>query len=178
MLLNYLRKTLSSGPYYVRLRPQLISIRDVASKESIEDKPIVAMVGEARQRSILAIGASAASVAAASGKEYTLVNGFEHPRSIIADFEIAEKTLQHYIRKLAGNAIFRPAPIVIIHVLDKTEGGLTQVEIRALCELALGAGAREAYVWTGQELTDQAFASNHFPGNHWHPQRPKWVKTQ
>jgi hypothetical protein len=44
---------------------------------------------------------------------------------------------------------------MLILPMEKTEGGLSQVEERVLQELALGAGARRALVWVGQELSDQ-----------------------
>ena len=39
--------------------------------------------------------------------------------------------------------------------MEKTVGGLSQVEERVLHELALGAGARRAVVWVGQALSDR-----------------------
>ena len=176
MILKLIQRLVSGGPFYVRIRPQMLSVRDINAKRTIEDIPLMAIT-RGKNRSILAIGASAATEASTSRKEYELINGFDHPRSIISDFTVAEKTLQYFFRKLVRNKMLRPSPIVVMHVLDKMEGGLTQVEVRALQELAAGAGAREAYVWTGRELMDHEFESKQFPGNHWFPEQPKWAKT-
>jgi len=171
----------SGGPLYVRIRSRLLSVRDISSKKAVEAAPLMA-ISKGEGRSILAIGAAAAAEAAKSNVEYEIVNGFDHPRSIISDFTVAEKTLQYLFHKVAGmsvtkKVIIRSSPIVVLHVLDKIDGGLTQVEIRALLELATGAGAREAYIWTGRELMDYDFESKRFPGNHWLPEQPRWAKA-
>ena len=63
-----------------------------------------------------------------------------------------------------------------MHPLEKTEGGLTQIEVRALQELAAGAGAIEAHVWQGRELMDYELESRKFPEGHWLSGKPKWLK--
>jgi len=51
---------------------------------------------------------------------------------------------------------FLPSPVLILHPQQQPDGGLTQLTVRALRELAVGAGAREASVWVvGGELTVQ-----------------------
>ena len=47
----------------------------------------------------------------------------------------------------------------MIHQLEKTEGGLTDIEDRVLRELALGAGAREVVIYLGDKIdvTTQSF---------------------
>lgn len=176
MLLQLFKKLLSGGPYYVRMRPQLLSVRDVSTKKSIEGVPLMA-ISKGRHQKILGIGSTAAADASTAGEEFNLINGFTHPRSIISDFTVAEKTLQHYFRLLSEKNALKPSPVVVMHPLEKTEGGLTPIEIRALLELALGAGAREAYVWTGRELMDNEFERKQFPGDHWFPEKPAWAKN-
>jgi rod shape-determining protein MreB and related proteins len=61
---------------------------------------------------------------------------------VIADFQVTEKMLQHFINKVHENKYFRPSPRVIICV----PCGSTQVERRAIKESAFGAGAREVYL--------------------------------
>ncbi len=61
---------------------------------------------------------------------------------VIADFQVTEKMLQHFIHKVHENKVFRPSPRVLICV----PCGSTQVERRAIKESALGAGAREVYL--------------------------------
>ena len=62
---------------------------------------------------------------------------------VIADFEVTESMLRHFIRKAHGRrTIFRPRPRVVIAV----PSGITEVEKRAVKESALRAGAREVHL--------------------------------
>ncbi len=64
---------------------------------------------------------------------------------VIADFDHAEKMLQHFIRKAHSRSRFtlwRPQPRVIIGVPSK----ITQVEMRAVKDSALRAQASEVYL--------------------------------
>jgi len=58
---------------------------------------------------------------------------------VIADFQVTEKMLQHFIRKVHENSWFSPSPRVLISVPCLS----TEVEKRAIRESAIGAGARE-----------------------------------
>lgn len=177
MLLKLIQSMLSGGPYYIRLRTNLIQVQDISNKLRFEEMPVIAIARDPGG-TVLAIGQSAAGVAAASMQAYDLVNPFDHPRTIIADFIAGQKVLQYCMRKVAANKVIRASPIVVMQVLERNEGGLTQIEVRALQELAIGAGAREAYIWTGQELTDKDFESKVFPGDYWQPYAPKWAKNK
>jgi rod shape-determining protein MreB len=96
----------------------------------------------------------------------------------LADFTVAEKLLQHAVHQLATNALLRPSPRMILHPLEKTEGGLTQVEVRAWQELAAGAGARSAAVWIGADLSDADILEHRYPGEAWLPEPPKWARRR
>jgi len=43
---------------------------------------------------------------------------------------------------------------ILLHPLERIDGGLTQIEERALQELALDSGASRALVWVGSALSD------------------------
>jgi rod shape-determining protein MreB len=58
---------------------------------------------------------------------------------VIADFQVTEKMLQHFIAKVHESKFIRPSPRVLICVPCTS----TQVERRAIRESALSAGARE-----------------------------------
>ena len=89
-----------------------------------------------------------------SGRDVRLVNPFSHPRMFVASFELAEKLLQYGISQLHTSG-FRAAPRVIVHQLEKTEGGLTDIEDRVLREIALGAWARELVMYLGPRINTQ-----------------------
>ncbi len=61
---------------------------------------------------------------------------------VIADFNITEKMLLHFIRKLHNSRLLAPSPRVLICV----PYGATQVERRAIREAAMAAGARRVYL--------------------------------
>jgi rod shape-determining protein MreB len=65
---------------------------------------------------------------------------------------IAEKLLTKGIKDLFSNSLFSPNSIIIIHPMEKTEEGLSEIEERIFKELAAGAGARKIIVWLGYEL--------------------------
>jgi len=58
---------------------------------------------------------------------------------VIADFQVTEKMLQHFISKVHENSFFPPSPRVLVCVPCKS----TQVERRAIRESVVSAGARE-----------------------------------
>jgi len=60
---------------------------------------------------------------------------------VIADYEITEKMLTYFIRKVCGNSkVFRPEVVICV------PSGGTEVEKRAALEAALQSGARKAYL--------------------------------
>ncbi len=60
---------------------------------------------------------------------------------VIADFEVTEKMLDHFIKKAHGRSLF-VRPRIVIGV----PSGITQVEKRAVRDSAMQAGAREVYL--------------------------------
>ncbi len=76
---------------------------------------------------------------------------FTHERLLVGSFTRAQTLFIEGTRR--ARRAFLP-PTVVVHPLEKVEGGLSEVEERVLQELALGAGARRAVVWVGKELGD------------------------
>lgn len=87
---------------------------------------------------------------------------FDHPRIVIADFQLAEKLLQAALREMTDYAFLRPSPILLLHALEAWEAGLSQIERRALKELGFGAGAREVFLWRGTPPSSLALQSGEF----------------
>ena len=146
-MLKMVRAALSGGPYYVRLRRRRLSVRNASTGAIFDDEPLVALSEEPDPR-ILAIGAAARS---AGGR---CCHPFEHPRILIADFQVAEVLLKYAFANVSSRSWLRPSPIAVCHVLEPLEGGLSQIEHRALMEMLAGAGARATFFWEGRELTD------------------------
>ncbi|MCQ4348115.1 rod shape-determining protein [Pseudomonas stutzeri] len=156
-MFNLFRNTL-----YLRLQADLLRVLHVESGQTFSEAPLLALRHDGKgQRMPLAAGNAALALDGQPGVE--LVNGFRHPRSLLADFAVAEQTLQRLLKRIQPPALLRPAPTVVLQPLERLEGGLTQVEIRALIELLKGAGARQVYIWTGRELHGHELEHLHFP---------------
>jgi len=142
---------------YVKLRENRLTVKNINSGEIYEDEPVAATDND--KKNIFTVGKETHKIK----NNVVIINGFSHPRSIINDFFIAEKTLQYAVHKLYQKGFFHLSPIMIIHPMEKVEGGLTCVERRALRELAFGAGAQKVFIWVGRELTDDEVISHHYP---------------
>ena len=91
-------------------------------------------------RSIEAVGSGAKRML---GRTPTNIEAIRPMKDgVIADFTTTERMLQHFIRAVHKNMIFRPSPRVLVCV----PCGATQVERRAIRESADGAGARKTYL--------------------------------
>lgn len=146
---------------YVRIRPHLISVKNVSRNAFFEDVPQI-VIDQASNK-VLGFGGRANLIASMSAGKIIL-NGFDHPRSITSDFEVAEKTLQLFIEKAnAPKKKFFYAPTLVLHPLEKLEGGLTQIEARAFEDMGYRARASKVFVWNGRELKDEEVISLKFP---------------
>src|SRR5262249_47603405 len=72
---------------YVRLTPDLLSVRDVRSGRTIEEPPLVAIARDPK-KTVLGVGAAARTAAATQPAD--VVNPFKHPRTLFSDFTAAE----------------------------------------------------------------------------------------
>ena len=157
-MLKIFRNTL-----YIRIVPDRITILHVESGHEISDIPAIAI--ETKNGKSLIIAAGRDTVAASAARpNVKICNGFQHPRTIIADFMIAERTLRHFVKQAMPKSFFIPSPTIIIHPQAILEGGLTQIEIRAFAELGAMVGAKKVYIWEGQELTKEKLSNLCFSG--------------
>jgi rod shape-determining protein MreB len=146
---------------YIRLSPQRLAIRNVRTGQEIADVPELAITSGAGTPRVVALGSQAR--VHWSSPSVRIVNPFAHPRSLISDFALAQHLLRGFLRPLLGRFPMRRAPFIVMHPQGTPEGGYTQVEIRALHELARGGGASGTVVWEGRALTDAQILSRTFP---------------
>lgn len=146
-MFTYLR-SLFSNDLLVEVSANKVSIKVFASEIMYEDAPYIAIETTKKGEIIKAIGFEAKSLASSN---VVVTNPFKHPRSFVGDFYLAEKIIQHGMLQVHKSRI-RPAPRVIMHQLEKTEGGLTNIEERVLREIAAGAGAREVVIYLGKKI--------------------------
>lgn len=164
-----LHRMLRGAFIYVQISPTLLTLTNCTTGKTISEPPEIALRRSAKT-TIHAVG-SAAQLAIAQthstglppGVTMELANPFKHPRSIIADFTLAEHLLKHQLRVLCGKSLFQISPWIVIHPIGIPEGGYTPVEIRAMLELGKATGAASTVVWQGEALTCSDILSRHFP---------------
>lgn len=78
------------------------------------------------------------------------VRPFSTQRVVLASFNPANETILSAIRELRLKTIFI-ALHALIHQLEGAEGGLSDIEKRALRDIAEMAGARKVYIYEGEE---------------------------
>lgn len=96
--------------------------------------------GPGGPKSIEAFGKDAKGMLGRTPQNITAIRPMRD--GVIADFNVTEKMLQHFIRSVHESKVLRPSPRVLICV----PCGATQVERRAIRESAAGAGARKVYL--------------------------------
>lgn len=113
----------------------LIYVRD---EGIVLDEPsVVAIRVHNGLKTIEAVGTDAKRMLGRTPGNITAIRPLKD--GVIADFQVTEKMLQHFISKVHQNSWIRPSPRVLICVPCKS----TQVERRAIRESAMSAGARE-----------------------------------
>ena len=113
----------------------LIYVKD---RGIILDEPsVVAIRMHNGQKSIEAVGKEAKRMLGRTPGNIQAIRPLKD--GVIADFQVTEKMLQHFIAKVHESKFIRPSPRVLICVPCTS----TQVERRAIRESALSAGARE-----------------------------------
>lgn len=147
---------------YIQISPASVVMKNLKTGVTLAETPDVAITHRAGRSSIVGFGAEA-HLLKANGQADVVINPFAHPRSMVSDFTVAQQLLKHLVRKSLGTTFLQSAPHVVMHPLGDPEGGFTQVEIRAFCELALGAGAAKVNIWTGRPLTDAEAKTRTFP---------------
>lgn len=154
--------TLFRNTLYLRLQADRLRALHLESDKPLDEPPVLALRNAAKgPRVPLAAGHKALALQGQAGVE--LANGFRHPRTLLADFAVAEQTLRRLLNRLQPPALLRPAPTVVLQPLEQLDGGLTQVEIRALVELLRSVGARKVYLWIGAELERSELEHLQFP---------------
>lgn len=152
---------LSKQTLYLRISEKRLCICHVESGRQFGDEPVLALRQRGETKRIVAVGLEARSLG--DSLQISLVNGFAHPRTLLADFAVAQKTLCYFIARVLPHRWLRPSFNLILHPLEKLDGGLTQIELRAWYELGKGCGARQVRIWTGYPLSAHELKGGLFP---------------
>ena len=112
----------------------------VKARGIVLNEPSVVAIAEMRgKKQVLAVGEEAKQMLGRTPGNITAIRPLRD--GVIADFEVAEEMIKHFIRKVHNRRSFA-SPLVIICV----PSGSTAVERRAIQESAESAGARRVFL--------------------------------
>ena len=173
MIANIFQKLVPGCLLYVRIKQDWLSVQDIKSGHCYEDIPVAAL--QDRDGDIVAVGFAANNLEPDAG--YTIVNGFADPHVVIADAGAAEHTLRYFMNSVVKKGLLQPPVKAILHPTEFRRGGLSRSAAHALQQLAIKAGAAEAYVWVGMEPMKSEIIDGDFPARgEWLTQAPDWVR--
>lgn len=116
----------------------LIYMRD---KGVVLNEPsVVAIRIQGHQKSVAAVGKEAKRMLGRTPGNIQAIRPMKD--GVIADFEVTEKMLQHFIKKVHENSFLPPSPRVMVCVPYQA----TKVERKAIRDSVLGAGASQVYL--------------------------------
>ena len=133
---------------YARVRRHWLSIRVLTNKGCIGEYEGTASIAVrqagAADGEVIAAGDEA--IALDGGQDVHLHHAFNHPRVLIGGFDSALLVVRHFLRRACHGRLPLLGFTLVLHVQEELEGGLTDVESRALMELGLRAGARKVVI--------------------------------
>ena len=88
-----------------------------------------------------------------SGRNTKIQGAFSNQRLAIAHFMVAAEALKKGAYEVYPKSFFRVLPVIIMHQIFNSEGGLCEIEERILREAALSAGTKQVFIWQGQPLS-------------------------
>lgn len=144
-------KIINNSVQYVQIWEHRVKISD-KKRGVIFDEEASLVIKTNNKGQDVVVCAGDAVKAYASDNKFSVIKPFSHPRSLISNFVVAEQFLQYAVKMSRSGNFIAITPLLIIHPMEKLEGGITEVEKRAFQELALGAGARECIVHKGDEI--------------------------
>src|SRR4051794_13943788 len=104
---------------YVRIQPERLAVLHVESGKEMADIPALAIENKNGKSAVIAVGRDASVQAAFPN--ITVANGFRHPRTLLADFTVAQQTLKRFLKAVLPGTWWMPSPIMVLHPLDPAE---------------------------------------------------------
>lgn len=105
----------------------------------LNEPSVVALINNKGKKQVLAVGEDAKQMLGRTPGNIEAIRPLRD--GVIADFEVAEAMLKHFIHKVHRRSIFASPEVVIC-----VPSGSTAVERRAIQDSAMGAGARRVYL--------------------------------
>ncbi len=103
----------------------------------LNEPSVVAIRNKNNQKNVVAVGIDAKRMLGRTPGNITAIRPLKD--GVIADFQVTERMLQHFIKKVYKNSYIRPSPRVLVCVPCQS----TEVERRAIRESVVSAGARD-----------------------------------
>ena len=103
------------------------------------NEPSVVAVEKASGR-VMAIGLEAKRMLGRTPEAIEAVRPLRH--GVIADVDVTELMLRHFLKQVTANKVFRIKPTVVVGV----PSGITELERRAVRSSAMSAGAKEVFM--------------------------------
>jgi len=164
-MIDFLISIFFNSTVYIKFSASTLFARYVEKNRIIEEKPLLAVKkGKNGKNRVVGFGKDASIAKSKDPENITVHNAFSHPRTFVSNFEVAEAALRHLIYMVIRRRII-VRPIVVLHPLEKLEGGITQIEYRGLMELGESIGGRKVYIWTGPTLADNDLLNKQFLEN-------------
>lgn len=116
----------------------------VSGKGVVINEPSVVAI-DTETREILAVGNDAKEMIGRTPENIEAIRPMKD--GVIADFEIAQAMLSYFISNAISRTVLGQKPRIIVCV----PSGITEVEKRAVVEAAVGAGAKEKFVYIIEE---------------------------
>ncbi len=142
-----LRRLVTGSLFYLRIDAERVWLRDPSTGRELTEAAAVAVAPD-----VSATRVGDAALGAPAG--WQILRPFAHPRVAVDGFDAAQRLLDALLRRMRGHALLARKPVVVLHPLRGFDGGLADIERRALQELALAAGAGQVRLWVGRVLGD------------------------
>ncbi|MEL6771222.1 MAG: hypothetical protein AAFP18_09185 [Bacteroidota bacterium] len=154
--LTWLERLGRRVPLYIQIKRGWLSVTDLSRGTAFETHTRVAYVpGTKRFEPCLVTDADLAALRREWGDRLQIGDGFSHPRAPIGNPQFAEVALQIAVDHVLASRWQKPSR-VILHLQDKWTGGYTEVEVRAMRDLAIMIGAAHVgFLMVAESLTSQ-----------------------
>lgn len=138
---------------YIQLWKERIKVTNLMTDKAYDQASFVHITTlPSGKKKITSIGDSART---SQSPETLSFNPLGHPRSLLSDFHVLEEMLKQILTQIRPPRLSFKRLVAIIHPMERIEGGLTAIEERGLKEVALGAGAHDAFTYVGGPISPQ-----------------------
>ena len=135
---------------YIQLKHSWILVKRIGTGLYFEHDTTVVMQGE----KIIGFADDSFSPLRIKMEDLKICNGFDHPRTLLHNFTVAEATLRYFIARVYRKRFKRP--FILFHVYEELDGELTDIELKAISDLCICVGASRVLVSTRpQEFCDE-----------------------